>query len=145
MTNQWSRRRFLGTAASLTAFGAVSWPEIAAAKTSITAVEWGGDVIKAMKQIAAAQSGVDVNWVLFQGGSGSILPKIKASWPNPAYDYVAGWEGSFNTMVSEDWLVPVSVAQIPEPRGYSRVDDYQGQAGGVASRAQSGGRYLLRL
>jgi len=113
MTNQWSRRRFVGTAASLTAFGAVSWPKIAAAKTSITAVEWGGDVIKAMKQIAAAQSEVDVNWVLFQGGSGSILPKIKTSWPNPAYDYVAGWEGSFNTMVSEDWLVPVSVAQIP--------------------------------
>jgi putative spermidine/putrescine transport system substrate-binding protein len=56
---------------------------------------------------------VTVNWVLHQGGSGAILPKIKATWPNSDYDYVAGWEGSFNGMIKEDWLVPVTTAAIP--------------------------------
>ena len=54
-----------------------------------------------------------LSWVLHQGGSGAILPKIKAAWPNTEYDYVAGWEGSFNGMAKEDWLVPVSVEKVP--------------------------------
>jgi putative spermidine/putrescine transport system substrate-binding protein len=91
-------------------FGAI---QRAAAATELTAVEWGGDVVNAMKQIAAKQDQVTVNWVLHQGGSGAILPKIKATWPNAEYDYVAGWEGSFNGMVKEDWLVPVTVESVP--------------------------------
>ena len=83
------------------------------AATEITAVEWGGDVVNAMKQIEGKQDKVKVNWVLHQGGSGAILPKIKASWPHADYDYVAGWEGSFNGMVKEDWLVPVNVEKVP--------------------------------
>jgi putative spermidine/putrescine transport system substrate-binding protein len=85
----------------------------ARAATEITAVEWGGDVVDAMKQIEAKQSEVKVNWVLHQGGSGAILPKIKATWPHADYDYVAGWEGSFNGMIKEDWLVPVTVEAVP--------------------------------
>jgi spermidine/putrescine-binding protein len=85
----------------------------AAAATQITAVEWGGDVVNAMKQIEAKQNQVKVNWVLHQGGSGAILPKIKATWPHAEYDYVAGWEGSFNGMIKEDWLVPVTVETVP--------------------------------
>lgn len=83
------------------------------AATEITAVEWGGDVINAMKQIEAKQNKVKVNWVLHQGGSGAILPKIKATWPRAEYDYVAGWEGSFYGMIKEDWLVPVTVETVP--------------------------------
>jgi putative spermidine/putrescine transport system substrate-binding protein len=85
----------------------------ASAATQITAVEWGGDVVNAMKQIEAKQNQVKVNWVLHQGGSGAILPKIKATWPHAEYDYVAGWEGSFNGMIKEDWLVPVTVEMVP--------------------------------
>jgi len=85
----------------------------AAAAVELTVVEWGGDVVNAMKQIAAKQDKVQVNWVLHQGGSGAILPKIKASWPHADYDYVAGWEGSFNGMVKEDWLVPVTKESVP--------------------------------
>jgi putative spermidine/putrescine transport system substrate-binding protein len=85
----------------------------ASAATQITAVEWGGDVVNAMKQIEAKQNQVKVNWVLHQGGSGAILPKIKATWPHAEYDYVAGWEGSFNGMIKEDWLVPVTVETVP--------------------------------
>jgi len=85
----------------------------ASAATEITAVEWGGDVVNAMKQIEGKQNKVKVNWVLHQGGAGAILPKIKATWPHAEYDYVAGWEGSFNGMVKEDWLVPVTVETVP--------------------------------
>jgi len=85
----------------------------AAAATDLTAVEWGGDVVNAMKKIAEKQDKVQINWVLHQGGSGAILPKIKATWPHADYDYVAGWEGSFSGMIKEDWLVPVSVASVP--------------------------------
>ena len=28
-------------------------------------------------------------------------------------DYVAGWEGSFNSMVAEGWVETISVAEIP--------------------------------
>ncbi|MCP6757089.1 hypothetical protein NL533_36225, partial [Klebsiella pneumoniae] len=45
--------------------------------------------------------------------SGAILPKIKATWPKADYDYVSGWEGSFNGMVKEDWLVPVTTQSVP--------------------------------
>ena len=93
--------------------GLIGSPRPAFASTEITAVEWGGDVVEAMKQIEAKQNQVKVNWVLHQGGSGAILPKIKASWPHPEYDYVSGWEGSFNGMVKEDWLVPVTTQTVP--------------------------------
>jgi putative spermidine/putrescine transport system substrate-binding protein len=112
-----TRRQTLKTAAATAAvsifgstFGSI---RKASAATDITAVEWGGDVVNAMKQIEAKQDKVKVNWVLHQGGSGAILPKIKATWPQTEYDYVAGWEGSFNGMVKEDWLVPVTVESVP--------------------------------
>src|SRR6476620_11211980 len=93
--------------------GALGASRSAWADTELTVVEWGGDVVDAMKQIGAKQDKVKVNWVLHQGGSGAILPKIKASWPRADYDYVAGWEGSFHGMVKEDWLVPVTVETVP--------------------------------
>lgn len=112
-----SRRQTLKAAAAtgaVTILGsALATSRRAAAATAITAVEWGGDVVGAMKQIEAKQDKVQVNWVLHQGGSGAILPKIKATWPQAEFDYVAGWEGSFNGMVKEDWLVPVSADSVP--------------------------------
>lgn len=109
-----SRRNFLiaGAAAGAVAMPSL-WARRASAATQLTAAEWGGSVVDAMKQIAAAQDQVAVNWVLFQGGAGSILPKIKASWPNPELDYTAGWEGSFHTMIAEDWLETIDPATIP--------------------------------
>jgi len=80
---------------------------------ALSAVEWGGDVVEAMKQIAAAQHEISVKWSLHQGGAAAILPKIKATWPQVDYDYIAGWEGSFNTMVKEDWLETISPADVP--------------------------------
>jgi putative spermidine/putrescine transport system substrate-binding protein len=110
---QLTRRQALATAGAAVLGGTLGSIRPARAATEITAVEWGGDVVNAMKQIEAKQDKVKVNWVLHQGGSGAILPKIKASWPRADYDYVAGWEGSFNGMVKEDWLVPVTVETVP--------------------------------
>lgn len=108
-----SRRTILKAAAAGLAGTAAGFPSSSQAATDLTAVEWGGDVATAMKQIAAKQNAVNINWVLHQGGSGAILPKIKASWPRAEYDYVAGWEGSFNGMLKEDWLVPVTKEMVP--------------------------------
>src|SRR5438132_1430419 len=80
---QFTRRQTLKNAAAMTAvtfLGTLGVSRRAAAGTEITAVEWGGDVVNAMKQIEAKQDKVKVNWVLHQGGSGAILPKIKATW-----------------------------------------------------------------
>lgn len=85
----------------------------AAAAEALVAVEWGGDVVKAMKQIAAKQNKVKVNWVLHQGGSSAILPKIKAAWPRVEHDYVSGWEGSFHSMIQEDWLETITTKDVP--------------------------------
>ena len=114
MTPHLSRRRLLTAAGLLAATGGPALlSRSAAAATALTAAEWGGDVVEAMKQIAAQQQAAAMQWVLFQGGAGSILPKIKAAWPTVDYDYVAGWEGSLNSMVAEDWLETISVADIP--------------------------------
>lgn len=114
MTSLLTRRHFLGSAAALGAtvpfFNGVG---SARAAVELTAVEWGGDVVEALKQVAAAQSDATFRWVLHQGGAAAILPKIKASWPNVDFDYVAGWEGSFNTMIKEDWLETISPDDVP--------------------------------
>ena len=99
---EFTRRRALELAAATATVTFLGSPGPAEAATEITAVEWGGDVVNAMKQIEAKQTNEKVNWVLHQGGSGAILPKIKATWPQADYDYVAGWEGSFNGMLKED-------------------------------------------
>jgi putative spermidine/putrescine transport system substrate-binding protein len=113
LTRRQTLKSAAATAAAAFLGGTLGSIRRASAATNITAVEWGGDVVNAMKQIEAKQDKVKVNWVLHQGGSGAILPKIKAAWPNAEYDYVAGWEGSFNGMAKQDWLVPVSAENVP--------------------------------
>ena len=114
MTFPLTRRHLLGSFAALGASGTVTrLVGPAEASTGLTAVEWGGDVVEAMKQIAAAQNEATVRWVLHQGGAAAILPKIKAAWPTVDYDYIAGWEGSFNTMVKEDWLETIAPSDVP--------------------------------
>ncbi|MGV8984732.1 MAG: ABC transporter substrate-binding protein [Cypionkella sp.] len=108
-----TRRQAMQTAAATFAASSIGFMSRASDIPELTVVEWGGGVVDAMKLIAAKQDKVTINWVLHQGGSGAILPKIKAIWPTAEYDYVAGWEGSFNGMLKEDWLVPVTVDMVP--------------------------------
>ena len=115
MTFPLTRRHLLGTLAALGSAGTMTRliGSAEATGSTLTAVEWGGDVVEAMKRIAAAQNDVAFRWVLHQGGAAAILPKIQAAWPTVDYDYVAGWEGSFNTMVKEDWLETIAPADVP--------------------------------
>lgn len=112
-----NRRAFLANTAIASAFamtaGGVAGRAMAADKVTLAGVEWGGDVVAAMRAIAEKMPGTTVNWTLFQGGAASILPTVKASWPKPSFDYIAGWEGSFQTMIQEDWLEKVSVESVP--------------------------------
>ena len=134
-----TRRQTLKTAAAAIAAGSFGLAGRASAATELTAVEWGGDVVNAMKQIESQAGQGQVNWVLHQGGSGAILPKIKATWPAPNIDYVAGWEGSFNGMLKEDWLVPVTTEIRAKPRRHSAEDHRQEceEANGWRCRAPS--------
>ncbi|MER8492618.1 extracellular solute-binding protein [Mesorhizobium australicum] len=108
------RRRFLQRTAGLAAAGFVStFPGKALPdSSSFVAVEWGGEYIKATKQIAAAWGKSDIDWVLVGSGA-EVLAKVKAQWPNPPFDVVANWDPVFATMIREDWLETIAEADIP--------------------------------
>lgn len=110
-----SRRDFLKGAASAAAIGTgISFEggDARAAET-ITAVEWGGAYVDAMKKIAARQSDIAINWQLHAGGAIAILPKIKATWPRPGIDLLTGWDVSWQTIGREGWAEPVTVERVP--------------------------------
>ena len=111
-----TRRDFLKT----TAIGGIATasfsaafinPSIAAEPLSV--VEWGPPWIDNTKKLAAAWGKGDINWTLHSGGAASILPKIKASWPNPPYDLVDNWSPVFLSMLREDWCATVTLDDCP--------------------------------
>lgn len=117
MTMSIKRRRFLqGTAGAAVAGLAHMLPSFItkarAEGPSLVAAEWGGEYIKAMKKIGATWGKGDINWVLMGSGA-EILAKIKAQWPHPQYDVVANWDPVFATMIREDWLETITVADVP--------------------------------
>ncbi len=87
--------------------------ETAAAQEQITVVEWGGPYVESMKAIAAKQDRVDIEWVLHAGGSGAILPKIKATWPEVQFDLVHAWNPVFVAMIREGWAETVTLEDVP--------------------------------
>lgn len=105
----------LGGALSLA--GAVSAPmqlfggSKAAAAEEVTAVTWGGPLLKANEVIAAdftEKTGNSVLWELHEGGAANILSKIKATWPDSVkYDMVQAWDPVFYSMMNEGWLADV--------------------------------------
>jgi putative spermidine/putrescine transport system substrate-binding protein len=111
-----SRRAFLKGTASAAAVGTgVSFAGLAGARAAetIVAVEWGGHYVDEIKKIAAKQSDVAVNWQLHAGGAMAILPKIKASWPNPGINLLTGWDPSWQAIVREGWAAPITVEKVP--------------------------------
>ncbi|WP_369726288.1 extracellular solute-binding protein [Bradyrhizobium sp. LLZ17] len=79
---------------------------------TITASEWGGVHIESIKKIADEQSDVDINWQTIAGAI-NILPKIRAAWPQPGIDLVAGYEASFQEIARQNWAEPVTAANVP--------------------------------
>ncbi|RWK63372.1 extracellular solute-binding protein [Mesorhizobium sp.] len=83
------------------------------AADSLSVVEWGPPVIDHSKAIATEWGKAPVDWTLHAGGGATILPKIKAAWPNPPYDLVDNWSPVFLSMIREDWLETVTVDDCP--------------------------------
>ncbi|MER9580304.1 extracellular solute-binding protein [Mesorhizobium sp. M0400] len=110
-----SRRKLLKDAAAATAIGTLGSlvANRAYAADTITATEWGGSYIDNIQKIAAKQSDVKINWQLYSGGAALILPKIKATWPNPGIDLVAGWDLSMQAIAREGWAEPVTAEKVP--------------------------------
>src|ERR1700726_2293944 len=106
-----TRRRFLASSTALIAGASV--PSRAQAAVPLTGIDWGGPLIEATRKITAGDKNVEMTWDLHSGGAGTVLPKIKAAWPNPKYDIVAAWNLVYVTLINEDWLDPVRPDEVP--------------------------------
>ncbi|MFQ3457904.1 extracellular solute-binding protein [Bradyrhizobium sp. UFLA01-814] len=114
--NAISRRELLkGAASAAAATSATSLAGVPGARAaeSIAAVEWGGNNIKTMKTVASKQSEVTVNWQLHAPSSSATFAKIKATWPHPGIDLLAGWDLNWPMMGAEGWAEPVTVEKVP--------------------------------
>ncbi len=112
------RRSFLGRAAGAAAVGSLASTlplarEARAPKTQLTGVIWGGPWLAGAKAVTEKQSTYDIKWELLQGGSATIIPKIKAAWPNPPYDFVVQFSPLYHLWEREGWAEPVTAAEMP--------------------------------
>ena len=109
-----TRRAFIyGAAAASAAVSELVFTRSAAAKESLTVGEWGPPYIDGSKAAAAHQDLFEINWDLYSGGGATVLPKIKATWPNPTYDLVDNYTLVFYAMAKEGWAEPVTVQDVP--------------------------------
>ena len=95
--------------------GAAPWNYVRAA-VPLVGVDWGGPLIESVRKLAAKDKDVDITWELHAGGAGTTMPKIKAAWPNPRYDFLAVFTLNYITMINEGWLEPLTVDDIPNLR-----------------------------
>jgi|TARA_B100000315_G_scaffold259834_1_gene317562 putative spermidine/putrescine transport system substrate-binding protein len=130
MTRQIDRRRFIqGTAAGGLVAATMNAPFIRSAHAAdpLSVVDWGPPWIENTKQIGAAWGKSPITWTLHSGGAASILPKIKASWPNPPYDLIDVWSPVFNSMIREGWAETVTLENCPNmkniPEGFISKDE----------------------
>ena len=118
MTHRITRRRFIqgtaagGLAAAGLTMGAPFMREAHAAE-KLSVVDWGPPWIDNTKSIAERWGKADITWTLHSGGAASILPKIKAAWPNPPYDIVDIWSPVFESMMREGWAATVTHDDVP--------------------------------
>jgi putative spermidine/putrescine transport system substrate-binding protein len=88
----------------------------ALAADKLLVVQWGAKWIEVSKEILAEYNktdGTQVAWELHSGGAAAIVAKIKAAWPNVKYNVISAWTPVFESMIAEDWLVPVTVDKAP--------------------------------
>ena len=113
-TNLTRRELLKAAAASGVATATMSFPFVNALGSSpLSVVDWGPPWIDNTKKIAANWGKSDINWTLHSGGAASILPKIKAAWPNPPYDLVDNWSPVFLSMIREGWAETVTLDDCP--------------------------------
>jgi putative spermidine/putrescine transport system substrate-binding protein len=117
MKHNITRRDFLkmtggGLAVASLGLGA-PFVNLAHAAKALSVVDWGPPWIDSTKQIANEWGKASINWTLHSGGAASVLPKIKAAWPNPPYDLVDVWSPVFISMINEGWAEPVTFDVCP--------------------------------
>lgn len=115
MSQELTRRRFLNAAA--TGVAAASLPHFvtgaqAQEKVTLTGVQWGGPWVESATKINGRQNDWQVNWELHAGGSATVIPKIRAAWPNPLYDFVAQWSLLYQTWVDQGWPEPLTADEM---------------------------------
>ncbi len=116
-TKKFTRRDVLKTAAA-SSVATISMPflnlnQAYGSSHPLSVVDWGPPWIDNTKKIAAAWGKKEINWTLHSGGAASILPKIKAAWPNPPYDLVDNWSPVFLSMLREGWAETVTLDDCP--------------------------------
>jgi len=139
MTYELSRRNLLKIGGALSVAGAVSLPSSpfgianAFAAEEITAVTWGGPLLKANEVILQdyiTSTSNSVLWELHEGGAANILSKIKATWPDSIkYDMVQAWDPVFYSMMKEGWLADVDDVKGLDQIAAQLVDNFRDKEG----------------
>ena len=83
------------------------------AAKKLSVVEWGPPFIDCSKKVGKRWGKASITWTLHSGGAASVLPKIKAAWPNPPYDVLDIWSPVFISMVNEGWAETVTLDDCP--------------------------------
>lgn len=115
MTSGLSRRQLVKAGAFGAAFlsSAALIPRSGRAAVPLFGVDWGGPYLDAMTEIASRQQDADVQWELHASGAAAILAKIKATWPDTTYDFIAADDATITSMINEGWLATIDPALVP--------------------------------
>lgn len=114
------RQLLMGLTGSAALVGLPTLGRRTLAAETLSGVEWGGSYIDAMKKIAEKQHDYELQWELHASGAAAILAKVKASWPNVPYDFIAAYDPVFSSMIKEGWAevidpaIVTNLATIPE-------------------------------
>jgi len=104
-----------GTAGAAALLGSSKLPRnLAHAAQSLTGVEWGGPYIEWLQQVADNQDEFELQTELHASGAAAILAKVKATWPDVPYDFIAAYDPVFTSMIKEDWVATVTPDLVPE-------------------------------
>ena len=79
-------------------------------------VMWGNPWIEVCRKIVdaySAKTGDKVAWELHAGGAMAIIAKMKPLWPRVNYNLISGWDPVFRAMIKQDWVLPVTLDQMP--------------------------------
>jgi putative spermidine/putrescine transport system substrate-binding protein len=112
MTIALNRRTLLKGSAAGLALAGLPLARAGAAET-LVGVEWGGTYIEALQKIQALQDKAEINWELHASGAAAIIAKVKASWPNPQYDFIAAYDPVFTSFIEEDMVETITLDEVP--------------------------------
>ena len=129
MSMKFTRRDVLKTAAAGGTVAATSsFPFINSvhAAEPLSVVDWGPPWIDHAKKTGEAWGKAEINWTLHSGGAASILPKIKAAWPNPPYDLGRQLEPGISVNGSRGLGRNRDSGRLSQPRAHPGGIDHQG-------------------